>query len=322
MRTLGLWFATAAAGFFVWPGTATGQMTEPPPGIESGGTVPATDVDRFEGYLYLDIEGNPLPIQSDEDIERFLAEAEIVESSALGIGITLPRKLVLQGDGFRAHAVFKDVDDRRHKVTERINGRNHFSLDWRDWHGYDVAAYVVDRLLGLDRTPPAVFRRVRGDSGTIRIWLEGTVTENERASELKVSPPDPGRWTQQRSMMQVFDDLVANRDSNLGNLLIDPNWRAWFIDCTRCFGNTKAIYFPLDKISYCERGMWQGLVNLDPSEAEKRLSPILGKKEIKAFLARRDMIVRHFQNLIDEHGEDKVLFDVNPAMAVAPWAGN
>jgi len=280
---------------------------------------PASPNPRFDGYSYLDVEGKQLPIQSNAEIEAFLAEAEIIEDSPLGTGITLPRKVVLQGDGFRAHAIFKHVNVERHKVTKTINGRNRFSLNWRDWHGYDAAAYVLDRLLGMDRVPPTVPRKIGRDSGTMRIWLEETVNEFERSRELLIPPPNPRRWNQQRSMMLLFDNLVANRDSNLGNLLIDANWRLWFIDCTRCFGTDKTLYFPLDNISHCERGFWQGLKDLNASMATEHLSPYLNKMEIKALLARRDLLVRHFQKLIDELGEEAVLFGVLPPDDRAPW---
>jgi hypothetical protein len=299
----------------VWCQAPGGQLQTA--SVEQASAQPA---DRFEGYLYLDTEHQPLPFQSDEEIEAFLAEAEIVDISILATGITLPRRVVLEGNGFQVNAVFKDIDLERHKVTERINGRNHFSLDWRDWHGYDVAAYILDRLLGMDRVPPAVDREIKGDHGTIRIWLEQTVTENERATGLKVQPPDMQRWNQQRLIMQIFDDLVANRDSNLGNLLIDPNWRAWFIDCSRCFGTTKKIFFPLKNIENCERGLWAGLKNLDAARVSSELSPYLSKVEIKALLARHQEIVRHFEKLIEERGEENVLYEVNPPSARAPWA--
>ena len=319
MRLKKLLFVATVAGLVASPEALWSQEADTPPQIDAANVSSSSDTKRFEGYLYLDTDGQPLPFQSDEAIEALLAGAEVVETSFVGTGITLPRLVVLQGDGFRAHAVFKDIDDKRHKVTERINGRNHFSLDWRDWHGYDVAAYILDRLLGMDRVPPAVLRNIRGDSGTIRIWLEKTISENERLNRLDISPPDLRRWNQQRSMMQVFDNLVANRDSNLGNLLIDPNWRAWFIDCTRCFGITKTIYFPLKDIGHCERGIWNGLRNLDPDTARERLSPYLSKAEIKSLLTRRDIIVRHFQKLIDEQGEKTVLFDAAPPNILAPW---
>jgi len=298
--------------FLLWPTTAAWAVDEPSPESES----PAP---RFEGYLYLDVEGKPLPIQSDAEIEAFLSEAEIVEISIFETGVTHPRKAVLLGDGFRAHAMFKDEDERKQKHTDRINGRNYFSLDWRDWHGYDVAAYELDRLLGLDRVPPAVPRSIAHDSGTIKIWLEETVTEFERSRELHIPPPDRKRWNQQLLMMQVFDNLVANRDSNLGNRLIDSNWRLWLIDCSRCFGKTKTMYYPLENIRQCERGFWHGLENLDATNATAHLSPHLDKGEIRALLTRRDIIVRHFQKLIAERGEAMVLFEVVPPTEKAPW---
>jgi hypothetical protein len=318
MRLFKLWSIALLAVVAVAPARAWCQDPETST-VKTSDVVPTTAGDRFEGYLYLDTDGNPLPFQSNEEIEAFLAKAKIVETSVLGIGVTLPRKVVLQGDGFRSHAVFKDIDEERKRVTERINGRNHFSLEWHDWHGYDVAAYILDRLLGTDRVPPAVDRNIGNSRGSIRIWLEKTVTEHERMTKYGVTPPDSQRWNQQRLIMKIFDNLVANRDSNLGNLLIDPNWRAWFIDCSRCFGNTKTMYYPLEHIGFCERSMWKGLKNLDENNVREHLSPYLGKAQIKALLTRRETIVRHFQELIEEQGEEMVIYDVWPATVTAPW---
>jgi hypothetical protein len=33
--------------------------------------------------------------------------------------------------------------------------------------------------------------------------------------------------------MRAFDQLIYNTDRNLGNLLIDGDWRIWMIDHTR-----------------------------------------------------------------------------------------
>jgi hypothetical protein len=119
--------------------------------------------------------------------------------------------------------------------------------------------------------------------------------------------------------MRIFDNLVANRDSNLGNLLIDPNWRMWFIDCTRCFGKTEALYYPIKEFEHCERGFWEGINKLDEDVAGEELSPYLDKGEIKFLLKRRDAIVRHFHRLIDERGESRVLCDIPPNDHTAPW---
>ena len=274
---------------------------------------------RYEGFLFLDVAGDPLPIQTDTEIEAFLAEASIADTESVSTGITLPRKLTLAGEGFEAYAVFKDVDISRSKHTEIINGRNHFSFEWIDHYRYDVAAYELDRILGLDRVPPTVSRTIKGDSGAISIWVSQTINEFERERELKIDPPSPVRWNQQRMLMQVFDNLVANRDRNLGNILIDTNWRIWFIDCTRCFGTKKTLYYPLEDITHCERGIWQALKTMDDEETRKRLAPYLSKSEIKVFFARRDAVVRHFQKQIRERGEAAVLYSVRPPSETAPW---
>jgi len=303
-------FRIIAVIVVLWP-TVPGMAADPSDQVTA---------QRFDGYLYLDAEGQPLPIQTDDEIEAWLSRAEIIDVQPVPSGVTMPRKLLLKGDSFEAYAVFKDVEIFRRKVTEIINGHNYFSLDWRDSYQFDIAAYKLDRLLGMGRVPPVVPRDIDRDSGGISIWLGKTINEFERSRQWKVDPPDRQRWNQQRLIMQVFDNLVANRDSNLGNQLIDLNWRLWFIDCSRCFGTTKTMYYPLEKISRCERGLWQGLKSLNEDEIRKTLSPHLDRAGIKALLARREKMVQHFQKLIDEKGEAAVLYDVDPPSEKAPWA--
>jgi len=303
-------FRIIAVIVVLWP-TVTGIAADPSDQVTA---------QRFDGYLYLDAEGQPLPIQTDDEIEAWLSRAEIIDVQPVPSGVTMPRKLLLKGDNFEACAVFKDVEIFRRKVTEIINGHNYFSLDWRDSYQFDIAAYKLDRLLGMGRVPPVVPRDIDRDSGGISIWLGKTINEFERSRQWKVDPPDRRRWNQQRLIMQVFDNLVANRDSNLGNQLIDLNWRLWFIDCSRCFGTTKTMYYPLETISQCERGLWQGLKSLNEDEIRETLSPHLDRAEIKALLARRKKMVQHFQKLIDEKGEAAVLYDVDPPSEKAPWA--
>ena len=285
---------------------ATSRTAHPAPG-------------RFDGYLFLDADGHPLPFQSDDEIERFLSTATMVSIKKIPVGVSGPRKMLLAGEGVRAHAVFKDIDQEKRNQRDTTAGKSKMYLMWRDWFGYDIAAYHVDRLLGNNRVAPVIERAIKRHDGSVQIWLEGVITENERRAK-GFDPPNIAHFNQQREIMHVFDNLVANRDSNLGNALIDRNWRLWFIDCSRCFGISEDLLFP-EAITHCERRLWNVLRELDETEATRQLAPYLSKAEIRALMVRRDKVVEYIQALIDKWGEGAILFDIGPATGIAPWGG-
>ena len=133
-------------------------------------------------------------------------------------------------------------------------------------------------------------------------------TEEKRQKKGLV-PPDRSVWHNQLQIMHIFNNLIAKRDLNLGNILIDEDWRLWFIDSSRSFGSVKELLYP-EAILFCPPDLWESLRNLDPERARQELKPYLSKNEIKAFLARRDKIVHHLNELIDQHGENQVIFDM------------
>lgn len=278
---------------------------------------PDSPGERYEGYLFRDADGDPLPFQSDAQIEDFLVSAHIESMSRIPVGISDPRKLLLSNNGVRVNAVFKDIDVQKNNVREKVAGKTRVYFNWRDWYGYDLAAYHVDRLLGLDRVPPAIERKVKGQSGSVQIWIEGVISRAKMQGD-DLRPPETARWNQQKSTLYIFDTLVANRDSNLGNGLIDGNWRLWFIDCSRCFGINKDLLYA-DLITHCDRDLWEALLRLDSTAAHERLGPFLSRGEIDALVARREKLVAHLQERIDELGEVLVLFDQRPPTDKAPW---
>ncbi len=320
--TYRIWRAGAnlslAAGLLVM-GAVAGVAPAAAKAPESVSSPPSAG-ERFEGYLWLDVDGRPLPFQSDEEIEEFLRTATVESIGKLPVGVTGPKKVVLARDGVRVHAVFKDIERSEKGVTKKIAGNRYRFRDWRDSHTYDVAAFHLDRLLELNRVPPATPRKIKTKDGSVKIWVEGSITEKERRDR-GCSPPDSIRWNQQQQIMHIFDNLVANRDSNLGNSLIDDNWRVWFIDCGRCFGETTELFYPT-AVTHCERGLWQALQELDEERLEERLGAYLTAHERRALLARRDELVQRIQDRIDELGEIRVIYDLRPSGERAPCAGD
>jgi len=136
------------------PAISTGAQDSPE---ETGATRQGeqTASGRFDGYLFLDADGHPIPFQSDEAIEEFLRTAEVVSKEKIPVGI--------------------DLEERN--IRDKTAGKSRMYLNWRDWFGYDIAAYHVDRMLGNDRVPPIVGRKIKRTSAKHRSF-QSTETDH------------------------------------------------------------------------------------------------------------------------------------------------
>lgn len=147
-----------------------------------------------------------------EELEYFLEEAEIVEREEIGTGVTNPEKATLELDGVVRHAIFKRVNK-----------------DHDNWR-FEVAAYELDKLLGMGMVPPTVERRVGGRKGCLQLWVTGTTM-----SEFEGNFSDMDEWRDQVSIMWLFDDLIANIDRHLNNAMVSPEGRLLLIDNSKTF---------------------------------------------------------------------------------------
>lgn len=258
------------------------------------------------GYLWLDTGGKPLPFQDHATIREALRSAPVVHQKPIGRGTAGSVKLVLEVGEVRFHAVFRVVD-----TTEKASLSTGVRRAYRDSYIFEVAAYEVDQLLGIHRVPPVVRRTLDGRDGSVQIWMEGTTPEDVLVREDRFHPPDIRSWRRQKRAMRVFDALVANTDRNRGNVLVDRNWRLWFIDHTRTFGESTKL-LNVDQITACDRQQWTALNALDEASLRRRLEPYLTSKQITRLLLRRAKLVKHIQKQIDKKGEDAVLFDLEP----------
>jgi hypothetical protein len=251
---------------------------------------------------FIDVDGKPLPFQTDEEMLEFLRTAEAKEWKRVGTGINQISRVLLEKDGIRLRAAWRVVEVELSNFRLK-DGETLAKL--RDSCLFEVAAYRLSRMLGLRNIPPAVRRTFQGKSGTLQLWLENTVTQNDQTK--LGSPPQAIVWAYQNSTMHLFDSLVCNVDRNRGNLLIDQNWKLWMIDHSRAFQRSWTCR-KLESLRFFDREVFSRLKNLDEETLREEMKGLLRLGEIKDLLVRRDKIVSYVEELISEKGEGAVLF--------------
>ena len=257
---------------------------------------------------FVDPDGKPLPFQSNEELEEFLRTAEIVSKKRVGAGLDNPLKVLLEKDGIRMHAIFRDIHIDRNEM-KLTDGTKFF---FRDDADFECAAYELAKLLGIDTVPPAVERKMQRTEGTLQVWVENTISNLTRRKD-NIPAPSKGiafwRWMMRWQQIQMFDNLIYNEDRNPGNVLISPDGMLWMVDHGRSFRRWKELPHP-QLISYVDRKVWEKLQALDEAVVRERLKDYLKPYEMEGLLERRRLLVAHIQNLIVEHGEGGVLYSM------------
>jgi hypothetical protein len=201
-------------------------------------------------------------------------------------------------------AAFQNVDLRQAEVAFR---QGPSEIGFRDFYGYNIAAYELAKQLGLsDMVPVTVERKWKGQAGALSWWVPWKWDEETRLKQ-NLHPPDVEAWNNQMHKVRVFHELIYNTDPNVGNLLITEDWKLWMIDFTRAFRLHHDLKSPRD-LTNCDRTLLEKLRQLDGTEVLARTKPHLTKDEVKAVMARRDKIVAYFEKLIAEKGENAVLY--------------
>ena len=128
-----------------------------------------------------------LPLEGKE-AEEFLRTAKVLSVETFKTtAITRPKKIELSDGKRTAHALFKTVDE--YDPLKRFADGG-VELQFTDSFEYEIAAYELDKLLGLGVVPPAIRRRINREVGSLSLWVEGAMTEWERLKVKDIHPPD------------------------------------------------------------------------------------------------------------------------------------
>ena len=188
--------------------------------------------------------------------------------------MTAPKRLTLSDGDITHDAVFQAIDDARSVAKLGGGGRQATTeLNFVDSYKYNIAAYELARLLGLDHMMPVyIERRWNGQIGSISWFVPTLMDESDRLKK-KIQPPNPTEWNQQMYRMRVFSSLVRDTDRNLTNVLITPEWKVMMIDFSRAFRLQPELLHQKDlaKIDRQLLAKLEALTKEDVKQATERL---------------------------------------------------
>ena len=249
------------------------------------------------------IEVSPKPALDAQAMETFLLKARIIKDRQAPVGVTGSR-LVTLTDGTTthdAHVQTVDVSQMMFRAGE------HTELNFKDTYRYNIAAYRVAQLVDLRTVPMSVKRIVDGKEASMTWWVDDVAMDEKARLKARNSGPDPQRTDRQIQTMRVFDELIQNKDRNQGNILWDRQWTLWLIDHTRAFRLEKKLLKP-ERLLRCDRRFFERMKTITAASLKEAVGDSLNKYEQESLLARRDRIVKLYEDRIGKQGEAAVLY--------------
>ena len=246
-----------------------------------------------------------VPMKGEEAV-AFLTDAEIIgePESFDEAAITGPLRVTLSDGSRTLRAVFKH-EDTRYPEFRFSDGRE--VEEARDSYRHEIAAYELNRLLGLDLVPPCVERKIESKSGSLCFWVESAMTEAERRMR-GLQSSDPEQYRGQLREVELFQQLIADLDySDLRNLVVDEDLRIHKVDSSMAFDTDPDLLTGLYS-SRLSRRLIQALEALDKKEMNETLKPWLFKDQRSGLWERRNRILKRAKKLVSDYGEEETLY--------------
>ncbi len=228
---------------------------------------------------------------TDSQVEEFLKTAAITITGTTREGKTKPFKIELRKNGKMIKGIFKYKDSAPFNERGSWNKKNNIA----DRYQYEMAAYHLDRILGINLIPVTIERKVNGKSGIVQIWIDGLISEMTMKDNNIPFKGDCSKEDQD-NLINTFDYLISNRDRNQSNVLYSKeDLQIWFIDHSRSFDarTKRPKMIKRTKIKLTDR-FKQALQALNYEDLQV-LRPWLHKRQINGLLLRRDKLISgHF----------------------------
>jgi hypothetical protein len=155
----------------------------------------------------------------------------------------------------------------------------------------ELAAYRLDRVLGLGLVPATVERAVNGQRGYLQARPERSVSQ----ADVESQSLRPNGWcavAPQLELMYAFDALIGNQGRTRESILYDAEWMLLLTGHDRAFGTGRTLpRTPQTLAQPPGAEMRRRLAALDAATLERAVGELLGERERAALLARRDALL-------------------------------
>ena len=215
------------------------------------------------------------------ELEAYLRTAKVEKVADIPVGVTRPQRAYLASGGPVSSFAWKPI---------RPGVKDGYFESYKS----EIAAYELDKLLGLNMVPVVVERRVNNDLGAAVMWIEGV-----RSWESVLPLPKPATWGFQLARMKMFDDLISNSDRNKGNLLVDADWHVFLIDHSRAFVTDLKLPQELQNV---DRKLWDRMLALDEAGLKTTMGAWLDGRQIQSLIRRRDAMKKKIDTLVAKSG--------------------
>jgi len=208
----------------------------------------------------------------DEALADILANGSVTEST---INSAAWKLVQVTADEKTVSAYFTELPDEESFVPE-------------------LAAFKLDRMLGLGMIPVTVRRDIDGQLGTLQFVPADTMTERERVAD-GVGWITPCPLGKQVRAMQVFDVLIGNHERTPSSMLYSPeDWLLMLIDHEKSFGVDSSQRVSLDELDLTIGNQWRAaMLELDDEVLRERLGDVLDEHRLKELSERRDALIKY-----------------------------
>jgi hypothetical protein len=260
--------------------------------------------------LFLFWQFPPQEIAQRESWEEFLVTADIVKAERIGEGVTKPWRLYLKKGDTEHTAAWKDVESKSDGIAD----------NWR----HEIAAYRIDKLIGLNMIPVTVEREFKGKKGSLSLWAENKYSLLKILEDgIEIPEAVLKQTDDMKYVVRYFDCLIANDDRTQQNIRYTADWRTILIDHSRAFQSsrkyTEKLIFGMKGIKETEEGkpflirrvprvLFENVKALTLESIRRAVGPYLTDKESESVFARRKLVLDEIAEMIKQDGEAKVLY--------------